>query len=301
MKKSTIMKYVLLSMIMLIMAALSPQVAKADNLTDYTVNLYSHYYDTRGSNYSNCPYGGLHTHSDSCKKDKYVTRTTTAYKCSNCGAIVSTCPAYSCSYCGRYMAAKTLPSSACNYAGPDGKNVTGSHRWSTYDSYTSTAKCCTYIGCGKTEHTSHSSSCIYRYGSTGTTYHADKSPVYSNDVLRGTITVKGVSSDPYSNYGGSTISLKTPTRVGYTFKGWYGDNGCSEENPSMENPTISASSSGDKEYTAKWELNTYKISYDLHGGRVDKEFPDEYTVESNDIALPEPTRKGMKFSGWKMK
>ena len=77
-KKSTILNSILLSMIMVLAAAWSPQSAKADNLSDYTVNLYSHKYDTRGSNYSNCPYGGLHTHSDSCKKDKLVTRTTTA-------------------------------------------------------------------------------------------------------------------------------------------------------------------------------------------------------------------------------
>ena len=83
--------------------------------------------------------------------------------------------------------------------------------------------------------------------------------------------------------------------------GGYGSNGATEDNPSLENPTISASSSGNKVYTAKWELNKYKISYNLHGGQRDKEFPSEYTVESDDIALAEPKRKGMKFTGWSVK
>ena len=128
-----------------------------------------------------------------------------------------------------------------------------------------------------------------------------KALVYGNDVLKGTITVKGVSSDPYSNYGGSTISLKTPTRAGYTFKGWYGSNGGTYDNPSMVNPTISSSATGDRTYTAKWEINRYSISYNLHGGKVENKLPTEYNVESDDIVLEEPKRKGMKFNGWKEK
>ena len=34
---------------------------------------------------------------------------------------------------------------------------------------------------------------------------------------------------------------------------------------------------------------------------MQNELPTEYTVESEDIVLEEPKRKGMKFNGWKEK
>ena len=169
-----------------------------------------------------------------------------------------------------------------------------------YSSGTDYTNCPLYSKLRGAEHRSHDSSCVYTYNTSGVTYHCDKNSVYSNDVLNGTIKVRIVPGDPFT-YGGRYITLSTPDRRGYTFKGWFGDNGFTEENPSTDNISIDAANAGNKTYTAKWELNKYKITTELHGGKTDKEIPAEYTVESEDIILPEPKRKGMRFYGWKEK
>jgi uncharacterized repeat protein (TIGR02543 family) len=56
------------------------------------------------------------------------------------------------------------------------------------------------------------------------------------------------------------IILEDPSRIGYTFKGWFND---SEYNSACY--LISSGSSGDKTLYAKWEIITYKISYDSNG------------------------------------
>ena len=52
------------------------------------------------------------------------------------------------------------------------------------------------------------------------------------------------------------ITLKEPTRTGYTFSGWTG----TDLTSLTKNVTIKKGSSGDKKYTANWTPNTYKIT-----------------------------------------
>ncbi|MGE5493851.1 MAG: InlB B-repeat-containing protein, partial [Burkholderiales bacterium] len=82
------------------------------------------------------------------------------------------------------------------------------------------------------------------------------------------------------------ITLKDPTRAGYTFKGW---------SPAGNIP---AGSTGDKTFTADWEKIEYKITYVLNGGTNHPDNPTTYTVESPTITLKDPTRTGYRFTGW---
>lgn len=54
----------------------------------------------------------------------------------------------------------------------------------------------------------------------------------------------------------------------------------------------------DVSVTPVWEINNYKLTYDLAGGAVATENPATYTVTSDDIAIVEPTRHGYTFQGW---
>ena len=64
--------------------------------------------------------------------------------------------------------------------------------------------------------------------------------------------------------------------------------------------TIAAGSTGVRSYTATWTPITYTISYDLDGGQLAQgdTNPVEYTIESDDITLKNPTKDGYEFAGW---
>ena len=94
------------------------------------------------------------------------------------------------------------------------------------------------------------------------------------------------SSNPTKyNVNTPKITLKAPTKLGYKFIEW--TNGGIIEN----------GSTGDKSFTAKWEIVTYKITYNLDGGTNNKNNPATYNVHDN-ITLAEPTKTGYKFIGW---
>ncbi|MBP3799372.1 MAG: BspA family leucine-rich repeat surface protein, partial [Bacilli bacterium] len=49
---------------------------------------------------------------------------------------------------------------------------------------------------------------------------------------------------------------------------------------------------------AKWEMNTYEITYDLQGGTLASSNPATYNVETNTFTLNNPTLTGQTFIGW---
>lgn len=94
--------------------------------------------------------------------------------------------------------------------------------------------------------------------------------------------------DGYS-LGGLPIVLLEPTKKGYTFIGWYNGNEHIRE--------INEGTTGNIYVEAKWELNTYNVSYDLKGGK-NASNPGDYTIEQLPIKLKNPTRSGYQFTGW---
>ena len=85
--------------------------------------------------------------------------------------------------------------------------------------------------------------------------------------------------------------LPTPVRTGYIFLGWTGE-GIIEPQKTMEIPQ---GSTGDRTYTANWQVIEYTITLDVSGG--DPLDPITYTVETP-VILPTPTSTGYTFLGW---
>lgn len=81
-----------------------------------------------------------------------------------------------------------------------------------------------------------------------------------------------------------TITLATPTRKGYTFMCW------------EEGGTIQQGSTGNKNFTAKWQANTYTITFDAAGGVISKHT--QTVTFDADIVLPIPVREDYPFLGW---
>lgn len=95
---------------------------------------------------------------------------------------------------------------------------------------------------------------------------------------------KNHKSNP-KKYGG-TITLKNPTRSGYTFKGWYADRKFKKKVTKVSGKNVTL--------YAKWAKN-YKITYKLNGGKNSKGNPKK---ASGTVKLKSPTRAGYVFKGW---
>ena len=87
------------------------------------------------------------------------------------------------------------------------------------------------------------------------------------------------------------FALPTPTRNGYEFVGWTGE-GITTPQTSVKIPK---GSTGDKAYTANWQVIEYTITLDTNGGP--NVSPIKYTVEDS-FTLPYPLRPGYEFAGW---
>lgn len=107
----------------------------------------------------------------------------------------------------------------------------------------------------------------------------------------------------YNTNGGSDISELTrdynsaipkpgdPSKTGNTFKGWYTDENC-------ETPCdfVSSKVTADITLYAKWEVNTYTITFDTDGGSAIESITQDYDT---DITAPNnPTKEGFEFTGW---
>lgn len=89
---------------------------------------------------------------------------------------------------------------------------------------------------------------------------------------------------------GHSYSLPIPTKLGYTFEGWY-------------DGSLKISNSGtwkyasNKSFAAKWSTTTYSITYNLNGGTNAFSNPTSYTVEDT-ILLSDPSKNFNTFVGW---
>ena len=136
-------------------------------------------------------------------------------------------------------------------------------------------------------------------GSTGDrSYTATWTPtVYTLTYdLAGGALAQGDTNPTTYTIESDVITLKNPTREGYTFAGWIG----TDLTAATMEVTIAKGSTGDRSYTATWTPITYKITYDLAGGALaqGETNPATYTIESDAITLKNPTREGYDFAGW---
>ena len=112
-----------------------------------------------------------------------------------------------------------------------------------------------------------------------------------------TVTLDTAGGDPIRpiqyTVESEAFQLPTPVRTGYIFLGWTGE-GITEPQKTIEIPQ---GSTGDRTYTANWQVIEYTIITLLEGGNAGSSGAYAYTVEET-FTLPTPTRKGYTFFGW---
>lgn len=102
---------------------------------------------------------------------------------------------------------------------------------------------------------------------------------------------KNTKANPSTYSVTSSISLKNPSRKGYSFKGWYSDSKYKNKVTNIKKRT------GNLTLYAKWSAASYRITYKLNGGKNTKSNPSAFTINST-VALKNPSRKGYSFKGW---
>ena len=112
-----------------------------------------------------------------------------------------------------------------------------------------------------------------------------------------TVTMDTAGGDPIRpiqyTVESEAFQLPTPVRTGYIFLGWTGE-GITEPQKTVEIPQ---GSTGDRTYTANWQVIEYTIITLLEGGNAGSSQVYFYTVEQT-VTLPTPTRTGYTFLGW---
>ena len=112
-----------------------------------------------------------------------------------------------------------------------------------------------------------------------------------------TVTMDTAGGDPIRpiqyTVESEAFQLPTPVRTGYIFLGWTGE-GITEPQKTIEIPQ---GSTGDRTYTANWQVIEYTIITLLEGGNAGSSEVYFYTVEQT-VTLPTPTRTGYTFLGW---
>lgn len=148
----------------------------------------------------------------------------------------------------------------------------------------------------------------YTYSKTGYTFSGwdaalPETMPAQNLTLNGTTTVNAYTITFDSN-GGSAVASVTadfgtaltqpedPTRMGYTFRGWYTDTALTK---AFLFTTMPAE---DVTLYAKWEANTYTLHFDSDGGSAVAAQTVTYGQPYG--ALPTPEKQGYTFTGWQM-
>lgn len=90
---------------------------------------------------------------------------------------------------------------------------------------------------------------------------------------------------------GSSYYLAIPTRIGYTFAGWY------DSKNNLYKAGIWKTASN-VTLIARWTIKTFYITYSLNGGTNNSSNPTKYDYDTNTIILEEPTKTGYTFIGW---
>ncbi len=95
------------------------------------------------------------------------------------------------------------------------------------------------------------------------------------------------------NVESEDITLAEPTKTGYSFTGWTYD-GQTEPTKSV---IIPKGSTGDKAYTANWQINQYTITFDTNGGSEVAAITQDYGTA---VTAPEniPAKDMAIFNGW---
>ena len=98
-------------------------------------------------------------------------------------------------------------------------------------------------------------------------------------------------TNTYTKTYNSNLSLYTPTRTGYDFKGW-----CTGTNGTGTNYKNTYTTNAAATLYAYWTEKTYAVTLNANGGSVSST---SYTKRYfSNLSLPTPTRTGYTFNGW---
>ena len=106
-------------------------------------------------------------------------------------------------------------------------------------------------------------------------------------------TINGDYATSYTYGEGATLPTDV-TKTGHTFGGWF-DNA---ELTGTAVTAISATETGDKEFWAKWDPDTYTITYNLNGGTINGDYATSYTYGEGATLPTDVTKTGHTFGGW---
>ena len=116
-------------------------------------------------------------------------------------------------------------------------------------------------------------------------------PTYTVTLHANGGTINSGNVTGYTYGVGATLPTDV-TRTGYTFKGWYDNEGLTGDPVTA----IGGTETGNKEYWAKWEINQYTITVKPENGKADITITQDYGTA---ITAPaDPTREGYTFTGW---
>lgn len=107
------------------------------------------------------------------------------------------------------------------------------------------------------------------------------------------------SGYPTTHTYGTATTLKTASKTGYTFEGWYKESACTNTNK--------VTSLGATEYTAnitlyaKWTANKYTVKFDANGGTGSMSNQSHTYGDSKALTANAFTRTGYTFAGWNTK
>lgn len=99
-----------------------------------------------------------------------------------------------------------------------------------------------------------------------------------------------LSSNVQTVVYGDDYSLKETSRAGYTFAGWFNGGNLFDSGTWFFTEDVLL--------VAKWNVNSYSISYEMNEGTNDPNNPSSYTYGSGDVVLSEPSKTGYEFLGW---
>ena len=100
------------------------------------------------------------------------------------------------------------------------------------------------------------------------------------------------SFNPSGYNTGDSITLREPTKKGYTFLGWT-YSGVTEP---TKNVVIASGEYGNKAYTANWQANEYNLTFNADGGNCDT--IEKTAVYDEYVTLPTANKEGYEFLGW---
>ena len=92
----------------------------------------------------------------------------------------------------------------------------------------------------------------------------------------------------------NSFTLNSPERAGYKFIGWTGTGLTA---PTMT-VTIPKGSKGDRNYVAKWENESYTLTFDANGGSVTPQSMNVTYGSTFTLPTPITTQDCLKFDGW---